>query len=143
MQESFLNFNNEIVLSAAKNINHTNILLLLPHCLQNSQCKIRITANINDCASCGKCDIAELKALAERLNVKAAVATGGSLARKIIRDVMPDVIVAVACHRDLTDGVRDAWRFPIFGVLNERPNGPCIETCVSLHTIEFAIRKFQ
>ncbi|MDY0325232.1 MAG: DUF116 domain-containing protein [Candidatus Cloacimonadaceae bacterium] len=143
MQESFLNFNNEIVLSAAKNINHTNILLLLPHCLQNSQCKIRITANINDCASCGKCDIAELKALAERLNVKAAVATGGSLARKIIRDVMPDVIVAVACHRDLTDGVRDAWRFPTFGVLNERPNGPCFETCVSLHTIEFAIRKFQ
>ncbi len=143
IQESFLNFNNEIVLSAAKNINHTNILLLLPHCLQNSKCKIRITADINDCASCGKCDIAGLKALADKLKVKAAVATGGSLARKIIRDTMPDVIVAVACHRDLTDGVRDAWKFPIFGVLNERPNGPCFETSVSLHTIEFAIRKFQ
>ena len=143
VQESFLNFNNEIVLSAAKNINHTNILLLLPHCLQNCKCKIRVTADINDCASCGKCDIAGLKALAKKLNVKAAVATGGSLARKIIKDAKPDVIVAVACHRDLTDGVRDAWRVPTFGVLNERPNGPCFETTVSLHTIEFAIRKFQ
>ncbi|MCB5261533.1 MAG: DUF116 domain-containing protein [Candidatus Cloacimonetes bacterium] len=143
LQESYLNFNNEIVLSAAKNIHHTNILLLLPHCLQNSKCKIRVTSDINDCASCGKCDIAELKALAKKLNVRAAVATGGSLARKIIKDTSPDVIVAVACHRDLIDGVRDAWRLPVFGVLNERPNGPCFETTVNLHTIEFAIRKFQ
>lgn len=143
IQESFLNFNNEIVLSAARHIHHTNILLLLPHCLQNSECKIRVTADINDCASCGKCDIAEIKAMAAKLNVRAAVATGGSLARKIILDARPDVIVAVACQRDLTDGVRDAWRFPTFGVINERPQGPCFETRVSLQTIEFAIKKFQ
>ncbi|MCB5253801.1 MAG: DUF116 domain-containing protein [Candidatus Cloacimonadaceae bacterium] len=143
IQESFLNFNNEIVLSAARQIHHTNILLLVPHCLQNSECKIRITTDINSCAECGKCDIADIKALAKKLNVRASVATGGSLARKIIQDASPDVIVAVACHRDLTDGVQDTWKFPVFGVLNERPNGPCFETTVSLSTIEFAIRKFQ
>jgi hypothetical protein len=52
------------------------------------------------------------------------------------------VIIAVACHRDLTDGVRDSWRYPVYAVLNERPKGPCFETTVSASTIEFAIKKF-
>lgn len=143
LDESFLNFNNEIVLTEAGDVSHNNILLLLPHCLQRSDCAIRITSNIDFCQECGQCDIAAIKALAERQNVKAAVATGGSLARKLIVDLAPDVIVAVACHRDLTDGVRDAWKVPTYAVLNERPKGPCFETTVSSKTIEFAIKKFK
>ncbi|MDD3536076.1 MAG: DUF116 domain-containing protein [Candidatus Cloacimonetes bacterium] len=143
IQESFLNFNNEMVLSAAAKVSHTNILLLLPHCLQRSDCTVRVTGDINNCEDCGRCGIAEIKALAKREEVKAAVATGGSLARKIILDNKPDVIVAVACHRDLVDGMRDSWRHSIYAVLNERPKGPCFETEVSIKTIEFAIKKFK
>ncbi len=142
LQESFLNFNNEIVLSNYSGIHSNNILVLLPHCLQNSECKIRITNDIIDCAECGACDIAKVKGIMSKHNVRAAVATGGSLARKLIQDSRPDVIIAVACHRDLTDGVRDSWRFPVYAVLNERPNGPCFETRVSVSIIEFAIKKF-
>lgn len=143
LQESFLNFNNEIVLAAAEKISHSNILLLLPHCLQRSDCDVRITSDINACKDCGRCDIADINALAKKHNVRAAVATGGSLARKLISDINPDVIVAVACHRDLIEGARDAWIYPIYAVLNERPKGPCFETTVSTKTIEFAIKKFQ
>lgn len=142
MQESFLNFNNEIILSNFNGIHSKNILLLLPHCLQKSECKIRITNDIIECAECGACDIAKVKGIMNKYDVRAAVATGGSLARKLIQDSHPDVIIAVACHRDLTEGVRDSWRFPVYAVLNERPNGPCFETKVSVSTIEFAIRKF-
>jgi hypothetical protein len=35
LQESFLHFNNEIVLSNSAGVHSQNILLLLPHCLQN------------------------------------------------------------------------------------------------------------
>lgn len=143
LQESFLNFNNEIVLSNYSGIRTSNILVLLPHCLQNSACKIRITNDIIDCAECGACDISKVKGIMSKHNVRAAVATGGSLARKLIQDSKPDVIIAVACHRDLTDGVRDSWRFPVYAVLNDRPNGPCFETRVSVSTIEFAIKKFS
>lgn len=142
-QESFLCYNNKTVVNAIRVKQAHNTLLLLPHCLQNSKCKIRITADINECVSCGKCDIAALKALAHKYQVKAAVATGGSLARKIIKDTQPEVIVAVACHRDLTEGVRDAWQYPVYAVLNERPNGPCFETTVNINSIEYALRKFQ
>jgi len=143
LQESFLNINNEIVLTAAKDINHRNILVLLPGCLQKSDCKIRITSDINDCERCGECDMTAVNELAAKYNVKAAVATGGAVARKLIHDLKPDVIVAVACHRDLTDGVRESWRYPVYAVLNDRPKGPCFETTVNIRTIEFAIKKFQ
>nr|MDK2850223.1 uncharacterized protein [Candidatus Cloacimonadota bacterium] len=143
VQESFLHFNNSVVLSQVQANHIDKILLLLPHCLQDSECRIRITTDINTCASCGNCSISELKALAKKYNLNAAVATGGSLARKIIKDTIPDVIIAVACHRDLTEGVRDAWSYPTYAVLNERPNGPCFNTTVSLDSIEYAIRKFR
>lgn len=142
IQESFLNFNNEIILSNFFGIHSKKILLLLPHCLQKSDCKIRITDNIIDCEECGACDMSKLKSLMNKYQVRAAVASGGSLARKLIIDTAPDVIIAVACHRDLTEGVRDSWRYPVYAVLNERPNGPCFETTVSIPTIEFAIKKF-
>ena len=140
--ESFLNFNNEIVLTHMSEMHSQNILLLLPHCLQNSKCKIRITSDIIECQECGACDIAKVKGILNKYSLRAVVASGGSLARKLIQDTNPDVIIAVACHRDLTDGVRDSWRYPIYAVLNERPKGPCFETTVSISTIEFAIKKF-
>ncbi len=140
--ESFLHFNNEIVLTNNTGIEKQNILVLLPHCLQNSECKIRITTEVNDCLECGKCDIAAIKKMVSNYQVKTAVATGGSLARKLIKDISPDVIIAVACHRDLSDGVRESWRFPVYALLNERPNGPCFDTIVSVKAIEFAIKKF-
>lgn len=143
MRESFLYFNNEIVLTNNSGIKSQKILVLLPHCLQSSTCKIRITSDINDCGECGSCDIAALKEMTSQYKVQCAVASGGSLARKLILDTNPDVIVAVACHRDLVDGVRESWRYPVYALLNERPKGPCFETSVSVKAIEFAIGKFM
>ncbi len=143
IRESFLHFNNEIVLTNNSGISRQQILVLLPHCLQSSTCKIRITNNINDCESCGLCDIASVREMIGKYDVKSAVATGGSLARKLIKDTNPDVIIAVACHRDLVDGVRESWKYPVYALLNDRPKGPCFETSVSVKAIEFAIGKFM
>ncbi len=141
--ESFLNFNNETVLTDQRDVRNSNILVMLPHCLQKNDCPIRIVSDIINCEECGGCDIARIKQIITSHQVEAAVATGGSLARKIILEKRPDVVVAVACHRDLVDGVRDGWRFPVYAVLNERPKGPCFETTVTTASIEFAINKFK
>lgn len=141
-QESFLHFNNEIVLTNNSGIKQQDILVLLPHCLQNNDCKIRITTDLTECLSCGRCDIAAVKETLGKYRVQSAIATGGSLARKLIKDTDPDVIIAVACHRDLVDGVRESWRYAVYALLNERPKGPCFETTVNVKAIEFAISKF-
>ncbi len=143
LQESFLHFNNEIVLSNYGRVDSKDILILLPHCLQNSACKIRITGEVTECEDCGQCDITELKKIVIDHRIKSAIATGGSLARKILGVYRPDIVIAVACHRDLTDGVRECWRFPVFGILNERPQGPCHDTRVNLSIVNFALGKFN
>ena len=92
-----------------------------------------------NCRSCGKCKIGELKELAEQYGAHIKVATGGTLARKIIREIRPRAIVAVACERDLSSGIQDSGPVPVIGVLNCRPNGPCVNTDVSLEAVEQAI----
>lgn len=141
--ESFLIFNNETVLAERNGVPNSAILVLLPHCLQKDDCTVRITTDIINCEECGGCDIARIKKVVTGYKVDAAVATGGTLARKIIATKKPDVILAVACHRDLVEGLRDAWIFPVYAQLNERPHGPCHETTVNVASIEFAIKHFK
>lgn len=118
------------------------ILLLLPHCLQVNECDIRITHNIYNCKRCGRCEIKDLIDIADENNLKLFVATGGNLARKIVSDVHPEAIVAVACERDLSSGIADTFPMPVIGIPNERPFGPCFNTRVSLEKVKEAIKVF-
>jgi hypothetical protein len=119
------------------------ILLLLPHCLQTDVCTIRLTHNIYNCERCGRCEIRDLIGIAEENGLNLFVATGGTIARKIVMEARPEAIVAVACERDLSSGLVDTYPIPILGVSNERPFGPCFNTKVDLEKVKEAIRFFS
>lgn len=123
-----IQYNNTIQSKKIKKMKSSEILILLPHCLQNADCPFKITYDINNCHECGKCVIQDFKSIQSEFGVTVKVATGGTLARKIIKDIKPKLILAVACHRDLTEGIKDIDVIPVLGVLNERPNGPCFNT---------------
>lgn len=118
------------------------ILLLLPHCIQTNECDIRLTFNINNCKRCGRCGIRDLIQIAEDNRITLFVATGGSLARRIINDAKPEAIVAVACENDLSSGIADTYPLPVIGITNERPCGPCVNTRVDLSKVAEAIEFF-
>jgi hypothetical protein len=120
-----------------------NLLLLLPHCLQINECEVRLTFNIYNCKRCGKCEIKELIHLAEENSLNLFVATGGSLARRIIHQMKPDAVIAVACENDLSSGIADTYPLPILGIPNERPFGPCLNTSVDLLKVKEAILFFS
>ncbi|MBP7563009.1 MAG: DUF116 domain-containing protein, partial [Candidatus Cloacimonetes bacterium] len=65
----------------------------------------------------------------------------GTLARRIIVNVKPKLIIAVACERDLVDGILEVFPIPVYGLLNDRPEGPCINTRVSCELIEQILQK--
>lgn len=134
-------YNNILMKKQVRKFKHDEILILLPHCLQFASCPHKITYDIDNCIECGKCVIADFKALKEEYSVNVRVATGGTLARKIISDVKPKVIIAVACHRDLTEGIKDIEIIPVVGVLNERPNGPCFNTTCDIAKIKEILNK--
>jgi len=139
IRESFVSVNNSFVNALKRKFLASEILILLPHCLQHVNCDIRITTDIAKCAKCGKCDIAKLCELSEKYQIKMAIATGGTLARKIIIDCRPKFIIAVACERDLVEGLREVFPIPVYGVLNLRPEGPCVNTKVAVEKIETAL----
>ncbi len=139
---SFISVNNELVLAETGTYTPDKILLLMPHCLQNSKCDRRLTYDINNCVRCGKCPIASLLDLHDRYGVHLAIATGGTIARRIVVQLRPRLIIAVACQRDLSSGIQDTYPLPVFGVLNQRPHGPCLDTTVSIPAVEAALHHF-
>lgn len=134
--------NNFIVMTKNIKVNENELLILLPHCLQDSECQYKITTDINNCRMCGKCDIKGIVDLCNKYNVKAVVATGGTLAREWIKKKRPKAIIAVACERDLASGINDIKVIPVMGIFNQRPNGPCFNTKVDLGNLEEGIKIF-
>ncbi|MBI4688851.1 MAG: DUF116 domain-containing protein [Nitrospirae bacterium] len=141
LQRFVINLNNKLV--RAENPRTKKILLLLPHCLQIDECTIRLTHNIYNCEGCGKCEIKDLICIADENKLNLSVATGGTLARRIVKDMKPEAIVAVACETDLSSGIVDTYPLPVLGITNERPFGPCVNTQVDLEKIKEAIRFFS
>jgi len=139
IRQSFIAMNNSLVSSQKMLVPADRILILLPHCLQLFDCDIKVTGGIDKCVRCGRCDIKGLAELAEKYKIDISVATGGTLARKVIVEKRPKLVVAVACERDLTSGIKDCYPLPVFGVLNDRPHGPCFNTIVDVEKIDAAI----
>jgi hypothetical protein len=143
LRSSFINVNNSLTKAQRKRINGDRILVLLPHCLQIDVCNRKITNDINNCLHCGRCAVAALLDLGKKYNLKIEVVNGGTLARKKVASFHPDGIVAVACERDLTFGIQDVYPIPVYGVINDRPNGPCYNTGVDMALVEEAVCFFK
>ena len=142
VRRSFIEINNQLLLAQHPKATADELLLLMPHCLQFHECQFRITGNVVHCKRCGKCPIKGLAELSEKYGVGLAVATGGTLARRIVVERRPKLIIAVACERDLSSGIQDSYPLPVFGITNYRPNGPCFDTLVNLERVEEALRTF-
>ncbi len=139
---SFVKVNNEMVLGSNIQVSGNNLLVLLPHCIQNSLCPHRLTYGIDNCQRCGKCKICDLLKLRDEWGFTLVVATGGTIARRIVVNTKPRLILAVACERDLTSGILDTYPLPVYGIINERPCGPCIDTGVNLEHLKSALQLF-
>ena len=142
VRRSFIKVNNELTEKLHPTFNPDRVLILLPHCLQRADCRIRLNYSVDACERCDRCPIAGLLSLRDKHGVNLAIATGGTIARRIVVETRPELIIAVACERDLTSGIRDTHPLPVHGILNDRPEGPCLNTFVRLDLIEQALCRF-
>lgn len=142
IRKVYILLNNKNIYSNKYNLKEEDILILIPHCVQKNSCKLKVTNEIENCKQCGLCNIGDLVKLKQKTEVNIFVATGGTLARKIILDNKPKAVIAVACERDLTSGVQDINKIPVLGVFNKRPNGPCVDTSIDIKEVENAISFF-
>jgi len=143
VQQSFVEVNNVLVSQYQLKVPAERILILTPHCIQWDKCVHKITRNVENCHQCGHCGVGAMLALSHKYGCKLVVATGGTLARQMVKEARPKAIVAVACERDLTSGMQDVFPLPVLGVPNERPYGPCFNTQVDVHKLEQAVLAFM
>lgn len=143
MANRFLRFNNKQVEKFFLEKKPKKIAILLPHCIQNYECGVKITSHIDNCKKCGKCKIGDILHLKEKYDLEAKVATGGTLARLFIKEKRPELIIAVACRRDLISGIYDSFPAKVYGIYNEIKKSPCINTNLDIDLLEEVIKKFK
>lgn len=139
MDALFISFNRVRCALLKRRYAPENVLLLLPHCLQYHNCKELVKNDIRECKECGKCRMKEIKALVERTGVQVCVASGGRVAQKRAMDPKIKVVLAVACNRELAEGIRAVFPKRVFDVPNTWPNGECRDTDVDVAKLEAAL----
>ena len=142
IERSFIALNNYILTHRKIKVKASDLLVISPHCLQLATCPHKITYDIKNCKKCNRCTVGPLIEMSERLGFNFRVVTGGTLARKMAKELRPKMVLAIACERDLASGIQDVYPLPAAGVLNIRPNGPCYNTTVDLALVEEIIKQF-
>ncbi|MDU2065936.1 MAG: DUF116 domain-containing protein [Sporomusaceae bacterium] len=142
VERSFIEVSNHLIRKRQVIVKPNRFLILTPHCIQQEDCPYKVTKNIENCRRCGRCQVGELAAVAEKYEVHLAIVTGGTLARRVVKALKPQAILAIACERDLTTGIQDVFPLPVVGLLNERPCGPCCNTRVDMAAVEKIVRQF-
>ena len=135
IEGSFVAVSNLIFMKSGIKVPAKRLLVLSPHCLQLSSCPHKITRDPNNCKRCGGCNVGDLMKLADEMGFTFFVATGGTLARQVVKKSRPQAVLAIACERDLMSGIQDVYPLPAVGVLNIRPNGPCYNTRVDMDEV--------
>jgi len=143
LRVSYIKVNNAMTIAQHARIHARRLLVLLPHCLQVDVCNRKLTTAVTNCARCGRCPMAALLAMGDRYGLHIEVVNGGTLARQRVLAFHPDGIVAVACERDLMLGIQDVYPIPVYGVVNDRPHGPCYNTDVDMKLVEEGVRFFR
>ena len=141
LRQSMIDLINHLVMLDMYTVDPERILLLTPHCLQESSCVHKVTHDVYNCKQCGRCQVGSLLQVAKDYGCQFIVVTGGTLARMKVKEARPKAIVAIACERDLASGMADVFPIPVIGVLNERPNGPCCNTTVDSERVRAVVEQ--
>lgn len=142
MKKSLLaEFYSRITLLRRIRVPARRILLLLPRCLQNSDCSAKVSRSILKCERCGQCDLGGIATLQEKYGFHVLVASGGRQAVAAARDPNIKIVVAIACAKELMLGILGAFPKPVMTVYNRQSNGPCINTRADIAKLEETLKK--
>ena len=134
-----IRLNNWMVRRRRIQVRPQEVLLLLPHCLHKQSCSRNVMHSLDECRRCGQCSVGALAGLRDDLGVVACVAGGGRQALAHVRRPEVKAVVAVACEKELSQGIRAAFPKPVLAVPNQTPEGSCVNTIVDPIAVSNAI----
>ncbi len=141
IQAAFIRLNNRVTRWRRVKVAPERLLLLAAHCLQSSVCGQNLNRGVEQCKGCGLCPVKELLALQKRYGIQCKIAAGGRQALNYVKDPSVLAVVAVACEKELLEGILASFPKPVLAVSNTRPNGPCHDTRVQADDINTALQE--
>lgn len=135
----FVRLNNRLTRLRRIRVHPENLLLLVPRCLQKTGCSQALGALLDDCRLCGQCPVPELIALRDELGIRSSLAAGGREALAFVADHKVRAVVAVACEKELVQGILAVFPTPVLGVLNIQTSGPCRNTQLDRDAVRAAV----
>ncbi len=136
----FVRFNNVLTRLRRTRVRPEELLLLVPRCLQRNGCSQTLGETIDDCNACGQCSVTELLAIRDEFGIRCSMAAGGREALAFVAGPRVKAVVAVACEKELTQGILAVFPKPVLGVLNIQTNGPCRNTRLDPDTVRAAVQ---
>ena len=136
----FIKFNNRFTRIRRIRVKPENLLLLVPRCLQKTGCAQTLGKILDDCQRCGQCQVPALVSIRDEFGIRCSMAAGGREALAFVRDPQVKAVVAVACEKELCQGILAVFPKPVLGVLNIQTNGPCRNTRIDPGFVRIAIR---
>ena len=79
LRQSMIDLINHLVMLDMYTVDPERILLLTPHCLQESSCVHKVTHDVYNCKQCGRCQVGSLLQVAKDYGCQFIVVTGGTL----------------------------------------------------------------
>lgn len=143
LEYDFAAVNNSWVIASFNNDKPKNILFETPICTQWNECPHNVTGVVSNCKGCGKCQIKDLLELQKEFPVQLAVLTGGTRAKKLVKEIHPDLVIAICCEHELFEGVTAVAPMKVFGIVNDKPEGPCVNTRFNVNIAREALKFFS
>jgi len=135
-------FNNVATRCRRKRYRPEEVLLLFSSCLQRSACECNVRESLGNCRRCGQCVVGPMLRLADELGIRVFMATGGRLAAREARSPDVKAIVAVACCKELSEGLKAVFPKPVALLEIATPHGPCKDTQIDFDVVREAINRF-
>ncbi len=142
LQMVLIRFNNRLTRWRGVRVPPGRLLLLAARCLQAGVCGQNLSGGVDQCKACGRCPVKDLLDLRNRYGIRCVIASGGRQAVEAVKDPAVAAVVAVACEKELAEGISASFPKPVLAVCNTRPRGPCHDTQVEREPVEGAIRFF-
>jgi hypothetical protein len=135
----FVSLNNWITRIRRIRVYPQNLLLLVPRCLQKTGCAQTLGKTLDDCKNCGQCQVPDLHAICNEFGISCSMAAGGREALAFVADKQIEAVIAVACEKELLQGILAVFPKPVLGVQNIQTNGPCRNTRLDPQSVRTAV----
>jgi hypothetical protein len=142
MGRALITLNNMASRLRRKRVKPEELLLLFSSCLQRSACECNVRESLSNCLRCGQCVVGRMLDLADELGIQVFMATGGRLAAARAREPSVRAVVAIACRKELDEGIKATFPKPSLLLEIGTPNGPCKDTCIDFDTVRAAVLRF-